>query len=158
MTVDQQHPAGAHGRRVDVVGPLPEPRIAGPEHRALAGPLVDENYGHPVPRIARHPTRTDVDPFVGEARPSLPAVLVVAEAADIAGTPAEPRARHHGARRLAARGICLPPDRLLGVGLGKALKHDQQVGHVEAESDYVEGTAVNWLEPDRHPHGRIVQY
>ena len=156
VAVDQQHATGAHGGRGDVVGPQLEPRIAGPEHRSLAGPLVDEDHRHPVPRIGGHAARTDVDPFVGEARPSPPAVLVVAEAADVPGAPAEPRARHHGARRLAARRVRLPPDRLLGVGLRKALEHDQQVGHVEAEPDHVEGTAVCWREPERHPHGRIV--
>ena len=100
------------------------------------GPLVDENHGHSVPRVGRHSARADVDPFAGEARPSLPAVLVVAETADVPGAPAEPRARHHGAGRLPARRVRLPPDRLLGVGLGKALEHDQQVGHVEAEPNY----------------------
>ena len=78
--------------------------IAVPEHRAFAGGLVDQDDGETRRRIADdHVRQVHAAPL--ELVADQPAVVVVAERAQIAGPQAKPAAGREHAGDLAARGV-----------------------------------------------------
>ena len=83
---------------------------------------------------------SDVEPCASEFRAHAPAVLVVADGADVEGPQAEPRARRHRRRRLAAAGHQVPAHphlRVPALRLRERRDDVHEVHRVGAETDDV---------------------